>query len=56
VRALDEPFFSTRQPVPLAAVLDGSETGRRTFDDITVFCSAGLPAGDLALLQAVAGP
>jgi ornithine cyclodeaminase len=55
VRALDEQFFSTMEPVPLAAVLDGSEPGRRTFDDITVFCSAGLPAGDLALLRALAG-
>jgi alanine dehydrogenase len=56
VGAVGEPFFSKREPVPLAAVLDGSETGRRTNDDITVFCSAGLPAGDLALLRALADP
>jgi len=54
VGALVEPFFSTREPVPLASVLDGSEASRRTDEDITVFCSAGLPAGDLALLRAAA--
>lgn len=56
VGALGERFFSTRQPVPLAAVLDGTETTRSMRDDLTMFCSVGLPAADLALLRAVIAP
>lgn len=54
IAALGEPFFSTTEPVPLGALLEGSAPGRRSLDDITLFCSAGLPAGDLALLRAAA--
>lgn len=54
IGALGEPFFSTREPAMLASLLQ-NETAWRRRDDITLFCSAGFPAGDLALLRAVAG-
>ena len=54
VGALDEPFFSNRSPVSLAAVLDRSAEARRTDDDITAVLLRGFPAGDPALLRAIA--
>ena len=54
VDALGEPFFSTRIPVSLASILDGSQRGRRGEEELTLFCSAGSPASDLVLLRLLA--
>ena len=54
ITALGARFFSARSPVPLAAILDRSEPGRRTDQEVTLFCSAGSPAADLTLLRLLA--
>jgi ornithine cyclodeaminase len=47
-----ESFFTDRELQPLGAVIDGRR-GRRTPDDITVYCSTGLAGSEVALAMAL---
>ncbi len=52
--AYGEPFFTDRELRHLGAVLAGDEPGRRSEDDITVYCSTGLAGSEVAMALALA--
>jgi len=52
--AYGEPFFTDRELRHLGAVLAGDEPGRRSDDDITVYCSTGLAGSEVAMALALA--
>jgi ornithine cyclodeaminase len=47
-----ESFFTERELQPLGAIIGGLE-GRRTPDDITVYCSTGLAGSEVAVAMAL---
>ena len=51
--AYAEPFFTDRELQHLGAVLAGAEAGRRSEDDITLYCSTGLAGSEVAMALAL---
>ena len=51
--AYAEPFVTDRELQHLGAVLAGAEAGRRSEDDITLYCSTGLAGSELAMALAL---
>jgi ornithine cyclodeaminase len=53
--AYDEPFFTNRPLTHLGAVLTGDVPGRRTVDDVTLYCSTGLAGSEVVIADALLG-
>ncbi len=51
--AYAEPFVTDRELQHLGAVLAGAEAGRRSEDDITLYCSTGLAGSEVAMALAL---
>jgi ornithine cyclodeaminase len=51
--AYGEPFFTDRPLTHLGAILAGDEDGRRSADDVTLFCSTGLAGSEVLVAEAL---
>jgi ornithine cyclodeaminase len=51
--ACGEPFFTERALLHLGGILTGDHEGRRTAEDITVYCSTGLAGSEVVIAEAL---